>query len=147
MTIPSLFVAHGSPMLALEDNGYTRFLENLGRELPVPEAIAVFSAHWDEADQSVSVDETNGTMHDFYGFPDAMYELRYPAPGSPRLPDGSGSFSRQATCRISPFPAGGSTMAHGSFCRKCIRMPAFPLSSCQSTPNVLHRNSTRSAPC
>lgn len=85
MTIPSLFVAHGSPMLALEDNGYTRFLENLGRELPVPEAIAVFSAHWDEADQSVSVDETNGTMHDFYGFPDAMYELRYPAPGSPAL--------------------------------------------------------------
>ncbi|MCJ8014089.1 dioxygenase [Paenibacillus sp. KQZ6P-2] len=85
MTLPSLFVAHGSPMLALEDNGYTRFLENLGRELPKPEAIAVFSAHWDSPDQSVSVDESHGTMHDFYGFPEAMYELRYPAPGSASL--------------------------------------------------------------
>ncbi|MEC0372613.1 DODA-type extradiol aromatic ring-opening family dioxygenase [Paenibacillus chibensis] len=85
MTLPSLFVAHGSPMLALEDNGYTRFLEQLGQELPKPEAIAVFSAHWDSPDQSVSVDESHGTMHDFYGFPEAMYELRYPAPGSASL--------------------------------------------------------------
>jgi 4,5-DOPA dioxygenase extradiol len=72
-------------MLALEDNGYTRFLENLGRELPTPDAIAVFSAHWDHPDQSVSVDESHGTMHDFYGFPEVMYEMRYPAPGSASL--------------------------------------------------------------
>lgn len=82
MTLPALFVAHGSPMLALEDHEYSRFLESLGRELPAPEAIVVFSAHWDSPEQSMTVDESHDTMHDFYGFPEAMYELRYPAKGS-----------------------------------------------------------------
>ncbi|GAB6991850.1 DODA-type extradiol aromatic ring-opening family dioxygenase [Paenibacillus pini] len=85
MTIPALFVAHGSPMLALENNEYTEFLDSLSSKLPVPKAIVVFSAHWDSPDQMMTVDETHETMHDFYGFPEEMYKLRYSAPGSAKL--------------------------------------------------------------
>ncbi|AJS57183.1 DODA-type extradiol aromatic ring-opening family dioxygenase [Paenibacillus sp. IHBB 10380] len=85
MTLPSLFIAHGSPMLALEDHEYVRFLENLGRDLKKPKAIIVFSAHWDSPDQSVTVDESHHTMYDFYGFPEEMYKLTYPAQGSPEI--------------------------------------------------------------
>lgn len=85
MTIPSLFVAHGSPMLALEEHEYANFLSELGLRLPKPRAIVVFSAHWDCPDQSMTVDESHHTLHDFYGFPEEMYTLNYPAKGSTAL--------------------------------------------------------------
>ena len=85
MKLPAFFIAHGSPLLALEDNDYTRFLSRLGQDLPLPRGIVVFSAHWDSPEQSVTVDTQHETQHDFYGFPDEMYELTYPAPGDPLL--------------------------------------------------------------
>lgn len=88
MTQPALFVAHGSPTLAIEDNAYTRFLRQLGQEiLKTPKAVAVFSAHWDTPVQSMTQDSVHSTMHDFYGFPDIMYDIKYPAPGDPELTD------------------------------------------------------------
>lgn len=85
MRLPAFFIAHGSPLLALEDNEYTRFLERLGQDLGTPRGIAVFSAHWDSPEQLISVDSRHETMHDFYGFPEEMYSLTYPAPGDPQL--------------------------------------------------------------
>ncbi|KGE19421.1 DODA-type extradiol aromatic ring-opening family dioxygenase [Paenibacillus wynnii] len=85
MKLPAFFIAHGSPLLALEDNDYTRFLARLGQDLPLPRGIVVFSAHWDSPEQLVTVDGQHETQHDFYGFPDEMYELVYPAPGDPLL--------------------------------------------------------------
>ncbi|MHA0858030.1 DODA-type extradiol aromatic ring-opening family dioxygenase [Paenibacillus sp. CMAA1364] len=85
MTLPSLFVAHGSPMLALEDHKYTQFLQKLSFQFKKPRAIVVFSAHWDTPDQSMSVDDKHSTMHDFYGFPEEMYKLTYPVEGDPEL--------------------------------------------------------------
>ncbi|KAA8996852.1 dioxygenase [Paenibacillus spiritus] len=85
MRMPAFFIAHGSPTLIMENNDYTRFLEQLGRDLPRPRGIAVFSAHWDSPEQLVSVDEKHTALHDFYGFPEEMYRLHYDAPGDAAL--------------------------------------------------------------
>lgn len=85
MILPAFFIAHGSPLLALEDNDYTRFLECLGQDLGKPRGIVVFSAHWDHSEQLLTADERHKTQHDFYGFPEETYSLTYPAPGDPAL--------------------------------------------------------------
>ncbi|MCL6442781.1 MAG: dioxygenase [Alicyclobacillus sp.] len=83
--MPALFVAHGSPMVAIEDSPYGRFLDALGRMLPRPSAIVLFSAHWESDRQRVSSVDTYDTIHDFGGFPDALYRITYPAPGDKSL--------------------------------------------------------------
>lgn len=83
--IPSLFIAHGAPLLAIEDNEYTHFLENLGRTLPRPKAIVLFSAHWVSPMQEISQVEEFSTIYDFGGFPEALYRIQYPAKGNKQL--------------------------------------------------------------
>ena len=81
--LPALFVGHGSPMNAIADNSFTQMLAAKGAELPQPKAILVISAHWLTRGSSVTSAAKPPTLHDFYGFPDALYELDYPAPGTP----------------------------------------------------------------
>lgn len=87
MTIfPTIFVSHGSPMLALQDSPARRFLSTLGQSLPRPTAIAVVSAHWEtRGAPAVSVAAAPETIHDFGGFPQALFDMRYPAPGAPAV--------------------------------------------------------------
>lgn len=86
--LPTLFVSHGSPMLALDEaNPAYGFLSQLGGRLPRPQAILVISAHWETATPRVTAAEQLDTIHDFYGFPEPLYQLRYPANGQPRLAD------------------------------------------------------------
>ena len=82
---PAIFVSHGSPTLPLEKNRATDFLRGLGKLLGRPRAILVVSAHWDTDRPAVSGAKKPETIHDFYGFPPALYRLRYPAPGAPDL--------------------------------------------------------------
>lgn len=81
--LPSLFVAHGSPMIAIEESPYGTFLDQFGAQLPRPEAVVIFSAHWESRIQRVSEVEAYSTIYDFGGFPDELYQVVYPAPGHP----------------------------------------------------------------
>ncbi|WP_085505337.1 dioxygenase family protein [Thalassobacillus devorans] len=81
--MPSYFVAHGAPLLALEDNQYTSYLKELGEALPKPKAIVLFSAHWESGVQQVGDVEEYRTIYDFGGFSEALYQIEYPAKGSP----------------------------------------------------------------
>ncbi|WAH35680.1 DODA-type extradiol aromatic ring-opening family dioxygenase [Alicyclobacillus dauci] len=83
--MPSLFVSHGSPIIAIEDNEYTKFLAYLGRRFPRPKAIALFSAHWESDTEMVSEATEYETIYDFGGFPEALYQITYPAKGSPQV--------------------------------------------------------------
>lgn len=82
---PSLFISHGSPMLALEPGASGPALTRLAAELPTPKAIVIVSAHWESHELLVSSHPTPETWHDFGGFPRALFEVRYPAPGDPQL--------------------------------------------------------------
>jgi len=84
-TMPVLFVGHGSPMNAVEDNAFTRSLAALGGGLPRPKAILVVSAHWQTRGTRVSCLPHPPTIHDFMGFPPSLYAMQYPAPGAPAL--------------------------------------------------------------
>lgn len=85
-TLPSLFLSHGSPMLALDGEDWGKAVWAFGRQLPPLRAILVCSAHWEAPGPfRLSSAEVPGVMHDFGGFPEALYALDYPAPGSPDL--------------------------------------------------------------
>lgn len=83
--MPALFIGHGSPMNAIEDNEYSRTWAALGRELPQPKAIVCISAHWETLGVAVTASDQPEIIHDFYGFPQVLFDVRYPAPGQPEL--------------------------------------------------------------
>ena len=82
MKMPVLFVGHGSPMNAIEENPFTRALEGVREKLPRPKAVCVVSAHWVTNGCHVLDVAWPKTIHDFYGFPRPLYEVHYPAPGA-----------------------------------------------------------------
>ncbi|MHB1955253.1 MAG: DODA-type extradiol aromatic ring-opening family dioxygenase [Sulfobacillus sp.] len=80
--VPSLFIGHGSPMIAIEQSEYGDFLDRLGDKIEKPKAIVIFSPHWESRIQMVSDVDGYSTIYDFGGFPDELYRVKYPAKGN-----------------------------------------------------------------
>ena len=112
--VPVLFVSHGSPMVALEEDDYTRALGACARRIPRPGAIVVVSAHW-QAPRPVRVATSPAppTIHDFYGFPPELYALRYAPPGAPGLASAIIERLRQAGIEAEADPRRG--LDHGAW--------------------------------
>jgi 4,5-DOPA dioxygenase extradiol len=112
--LPSLFVSHGAPTFPLTDAPARGFLEGLAADLVErPRAILMISAHWEAARPSVTTRAVNATIHDFFGFPEALYRLSYPAPGSAWLADRVVELVGQAGESVARDPERG--LDHGAW--------------------------------
>jgi 4,5-DOPA dioxygenase extradiol len=100
--MPVLFVGHGSPTNAIEENEFSRAWADAGKAMPRPGAVLCVSAHWETNGTQVTTAEWPGTIHDFYGFPRPLYEVSYPAPGAPELARRVRETVRGARVRLDP---------------------------------------------
>jgi 4,5-DOPA dioxygenase extradiol len=112
--LPAVFISHGSPMVALESDAYTLSLRAFGERFPAPQAVLVISAHWEApAPLRLPCWETAPVIHDFGGFPKALYELDYPAPGSPGQARSIAALLESAGLPVSLDPGRG--LDHGAW--------------------------------
>ena len=95
--MPVLFLGHGSPMNAIEENEFVTGFRNIEKGIPHPKAILVISAHWETRGTFVTAMKTPRTIHDFGGFPKALFDVQYPAPGSPELANETKSIIKKTT--------------------------------------------------
>lgn len=141
--MPLMFVGHGNPMHAISDNQFTRGWANAAKGLQ-PKAILCVSAHWETQGTHVTVNEKPKTIHDFYGFPKELFDVEYPAPGSPE-------YAKLVQEEVTSTEVGAKTdwgLDHGTW-SILVKMfpkadvPVFQLSLDRSKPPSYHYNLAR----
>jgi len=112
--MPALFLSHGSPMMAMDNSQTTQFFRQLGQHLPQPKAIVIFSAHYDRRGPvTITSGHTLGTIHDFYGFPQPLYDIDYSAKGAPELAEKAAKLLQDAGISAQLDPKQG--LDHGAW--------------------------------
>lgn len=99
--MPVLFVGHGSPMNGIEDNEFSRTWTAMAKQIPLPKAVLVISAHWFTRGTHITAMDFPSTIHDFGGFPKELYDVQYPAPGNPLLARGTADLIHSANVELS----------------------------------------------
>ena len=138
--MPVIFIGHGSPMNAIRENAFTRRLIDWGRALPRPTAILSISAHWlSSGATGVGIQEKPKTIHDFGGFPQALFDIEYPAPGHPAIAQEAPSLVKQA--KVIPTQEWG--LDHGSwtvlkYLYPKADVPVFQMSIDYDKPAAFH---------
>lgn len=137
--MPVLFVGHGSPMNAIEDNEFSKGWLVIAQQLPKPKAILCISAHWETKGTFVTAMEKPKTIHDFYGFPQELFNVQYPAAGNPQL-------AKETAGLVSKTPVGldnGWGLDHG--CWSVVKrmyphadIPVLQLSLDYTKPPLFH---------
>jgi 4,5-DOPA dioxygenase extradiol len=117
---PVLFVGHGSPMNAIERNPWSAAWQRLGQRLPRPRAILCVSAHWETRGVAVTASPAPETIHDFYGFPQPLFDVRYPAPGDPALARRIAALDTALPIRLDPARG----LDHGAWSVLRVMFPA-----------------------
>lgn len=120
--LPTLFLSHGAPDLPTRTGAATEFLRSLHQHLPTPKAILAISAHWYSDLPTVSAAAQPRTIHDFSGFPQALYDLNYPAPGSPKLAQRVIALLAQSGIACKADPSRG--FDHGTWTPLILAYPA-----------------------
>lgn len=137
--MPIMFIGHGSPMNAIENNVFSLAWENIGKSLPVPKAILCISAHWFIDDLWVTAAQHQKTIYDFYGFPKELYEINYPAPGSPSFAEETYTLLQDKNAKLD-FERG---LDHGTWSILCriypnAKIPTYQLSINSEIPALYH---------
>jgi 4,5-DOPA dioxygenase extradiol len=139
LRMPSVFLGHGTPLNVLADNVWTQSWQRLASDIPTPRAILAVSAHWCTHGVGVTAMERPPTIHDFGGFPQAMFDIRYPAPGDPQL-------ARRVAELLAPLPVVQDEtwgLDHGTWSVLCkaypeARIPVVQLSIDVRRPPAYH---------
>ena len=137
--MPALFIGHGNPMNAIERNEFHRGWEEVARGLPNPKSVLCVSGHWETRGVYLTASESPETIHDFYGFPKALFDVRYPAPGDPGLARRAQELIESVDARLDP----GRGLDHGAWSVLVAMypkadVPVVQLSLDTSRPGAFH---------